>query len=292
MSDYVGALMRSAGFGAAPPRRSQPVAADDDPFEPSMGAEPFAGAEPIRAEDSPTAGAPTAATRDGAPPDVAGAVDPYRRKAPLAPEADRLQAERAMPRIDGDTSHAGERAPPPPHTPSAALHPVVRAALRWVAADPAAQPAPPNVERPVASRPLASATRADAPDGSPPRAASLAAPALPPRRPAAGPGPAPHQPHAPHAPHAVELRPAATPGRASAANAPQRAGIARLPAATPATAKDLPPPAPEVHIGSIHVTVDAPRAAPPPAAPPARPATATRAASTRSAYLRSRAPRI
>lgn len=283
MSDYLGALMRSAGFGAAPLRHQPPKAADEDPFEQAVETEAASEA------DSHLANAPDAAhahdeqtsPRDAAPA-AATQADPPHATAAAARGSDSARLRSELPRTSAATSVSAAASPAPHRATAAGLHPVVQAALRWVTADPALRPssahtAPPpvaeppvrpvqTVEQPAVTRqPLtrtATPSRAERLDATPVPAAQASEP------------------------RAAWPRPTAVSREAPSARieAPARAASA----APKADAQS----APEVHIGSIHLTVDAPRPAQPPAAPPARPVSPSRSAPARSAYLRSRAPRV
>jgi hypothetical protein len=295
MSDYLGALIRSAGFGAAPLvglPAPQPV--DDDPLEQAVPSEAAAHAcaDTPRPNVDPAPSGAAAGARVAAI-DAADLADSHRGTGHPAPAATNAQSRVESPGGPDPSPPATASASAPPANASvtgAAPHPVVQAALRWVAADPALRRVPTRAEAPQAADatpgfhgPGSDATARFMPDAS---EAMRSAPSSPivsapgPAAPAAS--PSGHRPRAVDGDwHAAEPYEAAPVRFATAARA--------LPATPPAESK----PAPEVHIGSIHVTVDAPR---PPAAPPvpapARPTSAARGAAPRSAYLRSRAPRI
>jgi hypothetical protein len=289
MSDFFGALMRSAGFGAAPLRPQPPKAADDDPFEHVVETEAPSSADghPTHALDAAHSREAQTSSLDVRPAAAAQADPPHATAATAATAAAARDADSTRPRSESPQTSAAlsataAAAPAPLRATAAALHPVVQAALRWVAADPALRPssahtAPPpvaepparpgqTVETPAASRrlpaPMPAPARTERVDATP----VLAAQAAQPR--AAWPRPAAASRETP----SVRIEPSA---RAASA-------------APKADAQS----APEVHIGSIHLTVDAPRPAQPPAPPPARPASPSRSAPARSAYLRSRAPRV
>lgn len=277
MSGFFGALLRSAG---APPRargtRPMPPAGSDL-IEQEVEVEP---------RGKPTA---LAAQRIDTPPKVLPQAA-QRTPSPLA--------EAVLPARPGSLAMAGdEPAPMPVAQPMLAddpVHPAVRAALQWVAADPA-RPGRVASDKPMVqagAEALQQQARATTTTTSMPRE---------PRRPSLQPRPWP----------AIEPRPqgsddavpgvlgrVATPAHPASSQEPDLALPRGSRAHGEADAVRLPP-APaaqdrvEVSIGTIHVRVDAPP--PPPAvvqpAPPReRPQTAPAAA--RSGFARSRLPRI
>jgi hypothetical protein len=244
-------------------------AAGDDIVEQAVEVEAGARAErgAVPVEPPPERG-PEPAARSAAakgPPTAPAAVP---KAAPAATPAARAAAAPATPPAPA----------PPPRDDPALAHPVVQAALRWVAADPQAGPAADPLPAVGDGRPR-TALRPGAED-----------------RPASSPGPA-------------ALRPAMV-GRGEPARPPRAAPEIDLtlplaprpgtPAAferADARGAAVPARSIDVHIGTIHVAVDAPpRAtvqpvmAPAPPAAPARPERVEAAA--RSAFARLRMPRL
>jgi hypothetical protein len=182
------------------------------------------------------------------------------------------------------------------------VHPVVRAALEWVAADPEsverAESTPGSAEPQRVSDP---SPRRLVPTPSAPAAKSVdtvsvaAAESLRPR----------HAPPLPRFEHQAAHDAEPGPARAAAPIQSSQVGdldLARRPASQASqpvvTTADEPAPPPqdriEVTIGTIHVRVDAPpaaRAVVQPAPPPPRPPQPARSAD-RSSFSRSRVPRI
>ncbi|HMO47492.1 MAG TPA: hypothetical protein PKB14_15855 [Rubrivivax sp.] len=261
MSDYFGALLRSAGALAA----TVPGAATGaDLVEQEVEIEAAAPGERWVASAEPA--------REQAPEPTARGVDAPAAAMPAERAGTAQEPAPAPPVAAPDARSAAPRAP----SESPALtHPMVRAALRWVGADPQAGWPPKDEATPARGDTLLPPT---------PRAATTVQPVaarVPPAaqppvedrvEPAGRPKPAPGieltLPAAPR-PHAL----------------PER--VQSRPAAPPARPLDL-------HIGTIHVAVDAPapRAASQPAAPAAAPPRLSSPPPERSAFARLRLPRL
>lgn len=273
MSDYFGALLRSAGALAAPARLPTPAPSavpGDDIVEQDLEAEGAAPGEraPARAEPAHEQAAEAAAWPAAAPEaDAPAPRDGVARQQPAAPSA---------------APDAPPAAPPPAPLPQredpALAHPLVRAALRWVAADPQALPAPAHPAPP---------THAVAPRAAP---SPEVGPAVASPRSIESPAEASRVAAAPGRPQAVreigetgeiELSLPAAPRR----HAASEGASTRAAAAAPARPIEL-------HIGTIHVAVDAPppRAVVQPLAPPAPRPQAP--AAERSGLSRLRLPRL
>jgi hypothetical protein len=217
MSDYFGALLRSAGALAAPagmPAASAAAAPGDDLVEREVEVEAGGPDErpPTRAEPAREQATEAAAW----PADAPGVEVPAQR---------------------ADMAWQQPAAPLPRHEDRALAHPLVRAALRWVEADAPEMPAP--TQKAVPTR-----------GAAPPRAVPSpeAVPLFAPAHPIAGPadeGRVAAAPSRPPADPEIELTQPAAPRRHAAADS-----AAHRPAA-PARTIDL-------HIGTIHVAVDAP----------------------------------
>jgi hypothetical protein len=275
MSGYFGALQRSIGMTPAAAMATS-AAAKPDAFTASIS-EIEATSPPVGFEPAPATGVPSTAGRTLTPSDQVRVA---------------LPAPRAYPAVDEG------------------LHPVVRAALRWVQADPAvagsAHPSmPASAVEPALRRSAASRSPAT------PDAVAAGSARAREERPATGSNARRAQQResaalaswAPESPRAATSAPtASTPQptrdiQAAAAwsmaddRAP-RPGSAQVAAPLPAVAAAGA--AVEVRIGSIQLRIDppaAPRAAAPlPAAQPARAAPPQPA--PRSAYARGRVPRL
>jgi len=265
--DYFDALLRAAGLAGGGPAAAaaEPQAAAPDLVELS---------DEIEVPSEPAAlVAPRAA-----PPDVNGAsVDahaavftqpaaPALARAP-DPIGDRPQPLRAA--VQEPTPTRRE----PSAQATAGVHPLVQAALHWVAAGSAA-----GEERQAADPQLPSVIEL-APKTLPTQAARVLVPPQATTLEAAAQNAAPEKRRDGRStPKAVAAAPLQRAAEAESMRPPRRPN--NSPVATPL---------PEVHIGAIHLTVDAPRppAPPPVPAPPAPPQPAAR-----SAFLRSRASRL
>jgi len=270
VSDYVGALLRSAGIVPAPGGHVgvTPTNAHDDLVEhvternAGPGTAPFAGTPAFAAHGRKADPVQVKAVGRPAPASSPGQVKPAAPS--MAPAA---TAQMTPPRL-----HETHAPPPPATTPlvpatsaEPALHPMVEAALRWVAAEPGPAPIRPGAD-----------VRSDL-------HLALAHASTTVLRGATAPGPAPLP--------RVRAEPFTAVAREPAARAAPAPGMARsAPASQPGSARAAQDTRPEIHIGAIHLTVDAPRPAAPPPAPARGPQMAP--AAPRSAFLRSRAPRI
>lgn len=271
VSDYFGALLRAAGALAAPMSMptSPPAAAPGD----DLVEQDFEVQAGVPGEPTPDRAVPAHEALAAPPPAAAPHADEPVHRAAVAPEPP------AAPAAVPDAPPAVAPAAPSPRPGDAALaHPMVRAALRWVAAD-QALPAQAQAALPTHAAAFA-------------RARSLAE---------AGPVFAPAQPLVASAADAD--RPPALPARPQTARetgeieltlpaAPRRAGegvAAPRPAVAPTRGIDL-------HIGTIHVAVDAPppRTVQPvqPVQPPAPVAPPAPRAAERSGLSRSRLPKL
>lgn len=249
VSDYFGALLRAAGALAAPagPRTPSAAAAPrDDIVEQQVDVEAAAPSEP---EPTPAEPAHEPLDEPAPAPMAAAQADGSTKHPGQAPQ------QAALTTAPAAAPAAPSAAPWPRHEQAALAHPVVRAALRWVAAEAQSLPA-------QASAALPTETNAPA----------HAAPS-----PQAGPAAAPAQPVAQLA---SEGRAATASGRPMAVRgsgeidlslpaAPRpwlrHEVVAEGTAARPAAAPGI-----DLHIGTIHVAVDAPpRVVLQPAAPPA-----------------------
>lgn len=248
MSDYFGALLRASGL-AGRPITGAPARLEVDAEWPALGTAAAAEAAAGTRRAAPAADSSSAAEprRSPAPESASGAVAAVVRTDPGS--VSRSPAAH----VDAEAARAGSAAqdaahlPPPapvelPAPASVASHPAVQAALRWVAADPQAQP--PGRE---AARQVSPMTAGRLP------AAELAA--------------------------ASTSATADPPARGAFASPPRVIASARaLPIDRPAPRPADDEPAVEVSIGSIHLRVDGPatpqtttRSAAPvaPVAPPA-----------------------
>jgi hypothetical protein len=262
--DYFDALLRAAGLagGGAAAAAVEPRAAAPDLVELS---------DEVEVPSTPTVHLParTAPTdANGAPVDApaAAVVQPARTSESRAPDpiGDRPESLRA----------AVQEPRPTPREPlvqaTAGVHPLVQAALHWVAAGSTA------ADEPQAADPQLPSVIELTPKNLPMQAARVS--------------PTPHATAIETAAQnaaSEKRRDGRSTSKAVAAAPLQRAAEAE-PMRPPRRPNNSPvaPPLPEVHIGAIHLTVDAPR---PPALPPV-PAPPQPAA--RSAFLRSRAPRL
>jgi len=275
VSDYFGALLRSAAALAAPARPPTPasaVAPGDDLVERDCDAD--AAAPP--GERAPARAEPA---HEPAAQPVAWPAATLDADAPA--HRDGVAQQRfAAPSVRPDLQPAAPPAAPLPQREGPALaHPLVRAALRWVAADPQALPAQ---AQPALPTHLA----------APPHAAPSpeAEPAVAPVQPVAPPADAGRAAAAPRRPQGmrevgdigdIELTLPALPRRRGAPEG-----------AAPWPVEAAPRPTIDLHIGTIHVAVDAPppRAVlPPPAQPAPRPPAP---AAERSGLFRMRLPRL
>jgi hypothetical protein len=281
MSDYFGALLRSAG--AAPPDAVAP------------GVPPIGQADLVEQEVEVEVGAPPESAPAAHSPDAPAANEPASdtpTEARLAP--DRREVVRSEPAGSLVTRPALDE-----------VHPVVRAALEWVAADP--EP----VERAVSAVsdvPAAQPVGASSPRRQLPHSPTPFAPPAAPAAPLAAALTEPRRTvQPPHVPPVLRIQHEAEPApqlqAPSSPPSPVREPDLALPRASRAwqpvvTPTHEPAPAPqdriEVNIGTIHVRVDAPpvpRAVVQPAPPPQRPPQPARPAD-RSSFSRSRIPRV
>ena len=277
MSDYFGALLRSAGAapadGLARRRALQPMAPLGDAAA-HESLEQFVEIE-APASVAAVAGAPLSPEPPmRPPPSIDPDVPPTRDAAPAR------QSSTVRPAAQGEA--AASPAAAWPAGDEAPVHPLVEAALRWVRADASA----------VAPRPTEPLSAPQMELGEPASTTLLrAAPAAPPL-----PDPPPQEETTPRrAKRSEPIRavPVAVGELDLDAPRPTPAGSGVV-AATDALPRAPSPAQVDVSIGTIHVRVDAPPAPRPvtPAPPPlARPPAAGRD-STRSSLSRSRLPRL
>ncbi len=277
MSDYFGALLRAAGAAAA------------SPAVPAAAAGVAAGGDIVEQAIEDEAGVPGERVAPPAKPPHGPGPEPAARSAEAAADDRRTRPAYALsapapaapltatPEARAAASPATQPAPPPPRRDDPALaHPVVQAALRWVAADPQAVPAADPLSANGDGLP-----RATIRPGAEDRLAPARAPAGP--RPAiVDPGGSAKPARA--APE-IDLTLPVVP-RPRARSASERAETREA----AATARPI-----DVHIGTIHVAVDAPpRAAVQPVIAPAppRPEPPPSSAAARSGFARLRLPRL
>lgn len=268
MIDYFDALLRSAGLGAAGTAATPPGLQAEAADLVELDQEVVVGPAPVKEGDDGRSAAPALPPAD-APPVTAqsapAAAEPagearIRPGEPARPPAAVAVAPEALPaqRI-GPTQSA------------ATIHPLVQAALHWVAADPQVQAQQTAAQVvPATAAPTTSPIRRPS-AAEPQKPAAVEAQAI---EPSPAPGPGPGRPAGP------QQQPGAAPVRV-VEPAPRFPGTPESVAVTE--------PATELHIGAIHVTVDAARA---PVAPAVAAAPPMPPVPVRSAYLRSRAPRL
>lgn len=284
MSDYFGALLRSAGARPSAGRVGTPIRVDaPEPTAPEVALEQ-------------TLEVPSAL-------DATAPVQPPARVAPRDEAPDRQAASAASPfsgRPGSSSMAPGDPRPSAPNDDASAfsaaaaegpVHPLVQAALRWVRAEATPDDAPRHGRPPE-------------PPSEPESHAAAAAPRRPRQLPvrAAESDPKGHS--------LLGQLPQWTPDRDAPgqktearamldlelSHALRRAPIVGRPGTgSPGDpAHSAPQPPIELSIGTIHVTVDAPappRPAPSAAAPAARPAATARPAASRSDFTRARLPR-
>lgn len=273
MSDYFGALLRSAGAlpgTGQPPARVGPTRATaaDTAFE-QVGE--------VEAPPAPSAGPAAAAS---------SAVEPGRDAAPRANSTATETAAQSLPpptRPATPSLPTRHREPAPTADAETTVHPLVHAALRWVRADASTGD----------EAPRARATGFPAQPGADAFAPPVATPSASPDD---APGPDARLQPAPSVAPASFI--VATPGPTLDLALPRTAPVPMSQRRVDGGARSEPqPPAPphiELSIGTIHVSVDAP---PPPRpaaqtiAPAPRPPAPPRSA-PRSALSRSRLPRF
>jgi len=280
MGDYFGALLRSAGV--APAR-----AGDGGPRAPRV-ADIGVEVETIAAADGGTAEVQRGAVEEGS-------------STPSAVQGTRMAVHPAVAQQSAAPTSPATQPKQPADVPEGALHPAVRAALHWVAADPEAAresspPAPRRLTPTPAPRPWCTAARTVASASSSTRAdghdASPRAPAPPVGR--------PPQAEATGAPTGTPFAP-----RFGTANgdfvAELDVAFDPLPQREPGRSRNAAHPSAqreqvEISIGSIHVRVDPPPpavvAATPPPLPQPVPQRTGAVRSSDTSFARSRLPRF
>jgi hypothetical protein len=281
MSDYFGALLRSAGVVSS------------DALAPR--ATPIGQGDLVEQEVEVEVGAPesmTAAQSPEAPAAIEPAPSTPTDTRPASPE--RREVMRSEP-VGSPFTRPGLDE----------VHPVVRAALEWVAADPE-----PGARAVPAVSGSAESQRASEPSSRrqlPQVPTPILPPVTPPDTVAAAVTESVRPRHAPPSPVEHQAVHEVPPAPARAAAPVQPSAVRDLDLALPPASRTRQPavttiveaaPVPqeriEVHIGTIHVRVDpppAPHAVVQPAPPPQRPPQPARAAD-RGSFSRSRVPRI
>ncbi len=292
MSDYLAALMRSAGLGTTAPTHGPSGEQVPDPFEPQQ-IETVDEAPVSAAAVAPVADDAEAASA-AARPTVQAAT---QRPVVATPGPQAHVAAPGLPESSGTADQRVGQALPPRSEDG--LHPVVQAALRWVVSGGAGQPPTP----PSAMEPEAITAPATAP-GTRSVAASVTSP-HPGARDPSNTTPLQDMPRPVAVSQASDLaaRPVhnTSPARERDPAPARTAAFDPVPSAqaTPAWPPRAAPPSPgvEVHIGNLHLHIDPPAAAPaspvaPTSARPAPSPRAPRATPVHSSLARSRLQRI